>query len=131
MKIIALFLSLYMILGSLIPRTDFSQLLYLGELKVHYLEHKSVAEDQEHPISFLDFLYSHFIDISEHSDVDHEEDHHQLPLQTINFSNFFIIDILMLPELINTSKKVLQKIAYLSPFYLNGFLFPAILPPSF
>jgi len=73
-----------MLLGSFIPRTDFSQLVYLGDLKDHYLEHKVAAEQQNLSITFFDFLCQHFIDSNHHGEVDHEEDHHQLPLQTMN-----------------------------------------------
>jgi len=130
MKITALLLSFYMMLGSLIPRTDFSQLVYLGELKAHYLEHQEEAALEGVELSFVDFLCIHFIHTNEHSESDHEEDHHQLPLKTINSSTSFIIDHLTLPNFNSPSRLSTQEIAYTSPFYLIGFLSTAIQPPS-
>ncbi len=120
-----------MLIGSLIPRTDFSQLVYLGDLKEHYQEHKAEAAQRNQPITFFDFLYQHFIDSNQHSDVDHEEDHHQLPLQTMNgFTNFMVTNSFLLhfEWPINT---FLPIISYQSRFYLTGFLSNMVHPPAF
>ena len=131
MKITALLLAFYMLIGSFIPRTDFSQLVYLGDLKEHYLEHKAEAAEQNLSITLFEFLYQHFIDSNEHSDVDHEEDHHQLPLQTMNsFINLMITSSFFLDFKWSTTTFLLT-ITYQSPFYLSGFLSNMVHPPSF
>lgn len=120
-----------MLIGSLIPRTDFSQLVYLGDLKEHYLEHKTEAAQQNLSISFFEFLYQHFIDSNQHSEIDHEEDHHQLPLQTMNsFVNLMLTPSFLL-DLEWATTTFLPTISYQSPFYLSGFLSNMVHPPSF
>ncbi len=118
-----------MLIGSLFPYSDFSQLSHLADLKAHYLEHKTEAEQRNNSITFLDFLYTHFID--RHSDADHEEDHHQLPFQSINASVTFLITTISLPVFSYSCKGFVKKIAYQCPFYLSGFLSTTIQPPSF
>lgn len=130
MKLIALLLSFYMLIGSLIPRTDFSQLMHLGDLKAHYLEHQAEAATKNQSISFLDFCYIHFIDSSEHSEDNHEEEHQQLPFKSLNS-----IVALKSQEGITLPKTAYQFSfpaipSYISPFYLNGFLTTICQPPS-
>lgn len=130
MKITALILAFYMAVGSLIPRTDFSQLVYLGDMKAHYLEHKAEAALQNLDLSFIDFLSIHFVNTNEHSDDNHEEDHHKLPLETINSTTSYIIDQVVLLDFTTPISLFTQEIVYTSPFYLSGFLSTAIQPPS-
>lgn len=119
-----------MLIGSFIPRTDFSQLVHLGELKEHYLEHKKEAALEGVSITLFAFLYQHFIDSSEHSDADHEEDHHELPLQTMNsFVNLMVTNA-SLPDFEFSTTSFLLTIAYQSPFYLCGFLSNMVHPPA-
>ncbi|MFK7982988.1 MAG: hypothetical protein AB8G86_23615 [Saprospiraceae bacterium] len=131
MKIAALLLAFYMLIGSFIPRTDFSQLVYLGELKEHYQEHKAEAELQNLSITLFEFLYQHFIDSNQHADVDHEEDHHQLPLQTMNGFVDLMIPTSFLLDFEWSTTIFLPTISYQSPFYLSGFLSNMVHPPAF
>ena len=131
MKITAFILAFYLLIGSLIPRMDFSQLMYLGDLKEHYLEHQEAAVEQQTSFTFLEFLYNHFIDSQQHSDVDHEEDHHKLPLQSFNGYVDFLLSSSSLPEFVINKSTFLLIIAYQCPFYLSGFQTNMVQPPSF
>ena len=130
MKLTALLLSFYMLIGSLIPRTDFSQLIHLGDLRAHYLEHQAEAASKNKSISFLDFCYIHFIDSSEHTEDNHEEEHQQLPFQSLNS----IVALkshegIILPKTENEFSFPAIS-SYISPFYLKGFLTTICQPPS-
>jgi len=119
-----------MLIGSFIPRTDFSQLVHLGELKEHYLEHQTEAALAGTSITLFAFLYQHFIDSNEHSDADHEDDHHELPLQTINSFVNLMVTTTALPVFEFSTTTFLPTIAYQSPFYLSGFLSNMVHPPA-
>lgn len=119
-----------MLIGSLIPRTDFSQLVYLGDLKEHYQAHRAEAALEGVSITLLEFLCQHFIDSNHHADVDHEEDHHKLPLQTLNNFVNLMVSNSDLPELTFTTNRFLSTISYQSPFYLSGFLSNMVHPPA-
>lgn len=120
-----------MLIGSFIPRTDFSQLVYLGDLKEHYLEHQKEAAIEGEDLSLFAFLYQHFIDSNQHSDVDHEEDHQELPLQTINSFVNLMVTTNFLPDFEFSTNTFLPIISYQSPFYLSGFLSNTVHPPAF
>jgi hypothetical protein len=119
-----------MALGSLIPKTDFSQLVHLGKLRAHYQEHQLEAALQHQSFTFFDFVYIHFINPDEHTDANHEEEHQQLPFQTITNAIVFIINHQVIPKFATRSQILLQHIAYNNPFYLGGFLTNATQPPS-
>ena len=120
-----------MLIGSFIPRTDFSQLVYLGELKEHYLEHQKEAKIAGEDLTLFAFLYQHFIDSNQHSETDHEEDHQELPLQSINsFVNLMVTTNFLLDFEFFTNT-FLPIISYQSPFYLSGFLSNTVHPPAF
>lgn len=85
MKPFLLIFLVYLLLGSLMPHSDFSQLKRFTELRSHYLDHVSEAHQVRQAVSFLQFLQLHFINPAEHQEVDHEEDHKKLPLQTFDF----------------------------------------------
>jgi len=119
-----------MLIGSFIPRTDFSQLVYLGDLKEHYQAHQAAAKLNNTSITFLEFLCQHFIDSNHHSEEDHEEDHHKLPLQTLNNFVNLMVSHSDLPEFTFTTNRFLPTISYQSPFYLSGFLSNMVHPPA-
>ena len=121
-----------MLVGALFPRSDLSQLGRLADLKAHYLEHKAEAEQQNASITFFDFLSIHYLNTQQHnSNTDHEEDHHQLPFQSINGSVTFLLTTVLLPVFSDAEEDFIKTIAYQCPFYLNGFLSTTIQPPSF
>ncbi|MEZ4932518.1 MAG: hypothetical protein R2788_10410 [Saprospiraceae bacterium] len=77
--------SLPPLLGSFIPRTDFSQLLRLKDLQEHYQLHCQEAEMAGKEVCLQEFLYDHFI---EHNDHEHAEkngcSHEGLPMHSLH-----------------------------------------------
>lgn len=66
-------------MGSLIPYSDFSQILKLQELYEHYKLHEAEAKLLNEDISLTEFWIEHFI-----LDIDHEHqesDHEDLPFK--------------------------------------------------
>lgn len=78
-KLIAIsFLSIF-----LCAYTEIGQLLKLPTLIHHYLEHHNDKNDDDHDISFIDFLKKHYNENDNHSDnVKH--DHQNLPFKNID-----------------------------------------------
>ena len=77
-KIIAItFLSIF-----LCANTEIGQLLKLPNLVEHFFEHHD--HENEHNISFIDFVKSHYNDNHKHSDTDKHDEHKNLPFKTIN-----------------------------------------------
>jgi hypothetical protein len=74
-KIIAITLSFQILLGSLFPRIDATELAKIGELIEHYQEHKS-SENQD--LSFVDFLIMHYSPSSNHTKTA-KHSHQNLP----------------------------------------------------
>ena len=81
----ALLLALYLFLGGLFPRADFSQLLRIGYAWEHFQEHREEAVLGGNSLSFWAFVEMHFF-----SDATHHHpgsDHHQdLPFQQLKHS---------------------------------------------
>ncbi|MCB0559005.1 MAG: hypothetical protein H6573_03480 [Lewinellaceae bacterium] len=84
MKLTALILTLYFLLGSLLPGTDFSQLKKAPALWEHYNLHRSLVAAVGEKPSFFDFLYTHFWDTESHNHHDGGHSHQGLPLKTIH-----------------------------------------------
>lgn len=70
-----------LLLGSLLPQSDFSQLRRLPQLFAHYDVHIEQAADQGTTLSFGEFLFIHFIHPDQHQHGDNS--HQELPLQHI------------------------------------------------
>lgn len=66
----------------LCANTEIGQLLKLPNLIEHFIEHHEHKD--EHNISFLDFVKSHYNDNHKHSDTDQHDEHQNLPFKTIN-----------------------------------------------
>ncbi len=96
-KILALSLALYLSLGSLFPRTDFSQFYRVINTLQHFQTHQAEAAQTGDALSFWSFLYMHFVEIASH---DHPgEDHHQeLPFQQINLGMQLLCPQVWLPQ---------------------------------
>lgn len=69
-KWFSLFLSVYFLLGSFLPRADWEELPKMAVLVDHYQEHKA-GESQEY--GFLDFVWSHYV----HPEKSHDDAQHQ------------------------------------------------------
>lgn len=85
-KYIALFMAFYFMFGSLLPRTDFSQLWQLDELVEHYQMHKAEARP-------LMFLWAHLTNPDGHEHPGHSDEHQQLPLQSVGDGFSGLIDV--------------------------------------
>jgi hypothetical protein len=78
-KLIAIsFLSIF-----LCANTEIGQLLKLPTLIHHYLEHHDDTNDDDHDISFIDFLKKHYNENDNHSD-NAKHNHQNLPFKTID-----------------------------------------------
>jgi hypothetical protein len=91
MKIVALFLAGYLLLGSLFPGMDYSQLTRLPNLYFHFQEHQSSSLLMEETESISDFLIAHFWSTKDH----HQQDiaghaHGNLPLSVLSGSFHFV-----------------------------------------
>ncbi len=124
MRLLPLFLATYFLLGSLLPRTDFSQLTKVADLLGHYQEHQLEAEEA---LSFLDFLCMHFIHPDHHEETGH--DHQNLPLKSIPAAIDLMINNLFLPHFSNTPPKF-NRITFLEHIFLSEFIFTIFIPPA-
>lgn len=66
----------------LCANTEIGQLLKLPNLIHHFLEHHEHGDD--HTVSFIDFVKSHYNSNKQHSDKDKHDNHQNLPFKTIN-----------------------------------------------
>jgi hypothetical protein len=81
---VAKFLAFYLLIGSLLPGNDFSQLLRLENLFEHYGQHQAEARERhEAGESFLAFCWSHLNTPNGHDHHDGGASHQGLPLQSI------------------------------------------------
>jgi hypothetical protein len=89
---LALFLALYFALGSLLPRSDFSQLWKLDDLLSHYQMHQG----EQH---FGSFIWEHLTDPNGHEHSDNGTEHQHLPLQSLGdgLSHLVLAQPLILP----------------------------------
>jgi len=72
----------------MIPYTDFSQLLLIGETAEHYLEHKDRAKETGAEFCPVEFILEHYFQ------KDHdEESHDNLPLHNYNSSIELMVEI--------------------------------------
>jgi hypothetical protein len=85
-KLIAIsFLSIF-----LCANTEIGQLLKLPTLIHHYLEHHDDKNDDDHDISFIDFLKKHYNENDNHSD-NAKHDHQNLPFKTTDCNSLNIV----------------------------------------
>ena len=82
------FFSFYFLLGSLIPGTNFSDLIHIPDLVNHYALHMEEAALLNEDYSLLRFINDHFINPDKHTQGEHDQDHQDLPLRNIASSMF-------------------------------------------
>jgi len=123
-RILPIILATYFLLGSFIPRTDFSQLTKVVDLLGHYQEHQ-LLEDVE--LSFMDFLCMHFIHLDHHKASGH--DHESLPLKSMPVAIDLMVNNLFVPEFGNNLPK-LQMISFQKQFLISEFIFNIFIPPT-
>ena len=124
-------MAFYLFLGSLIPRTDFSQLLHLADLAEHYQTHAEAAEVKGEEFSLHDFLCIHYFHPEKHEHED-ESAHEQLPCHCFPTVSSLVLAMsdtrVSTPRILENSQEDAH--TYLNRFHLSGN--PAILehPPA-
>ncbi len=129
MQLLAKILAFYFLIGSAFPQTDFGQLSKMANLWEHYQVHLAEAEETGEQLSIKDFLALHFFDSDDHSHP-LENDHQELPFQSISLFVSFIFEGISLPEM--------SPIVSFSPalpmpqdLFSSGFLKRIFQPPIF
>jgi len=84
MRLTTIILSVYLLLGSFFPASDFCQLAHIPFLLDHFQEHQALAADEGEELNFLQFLSIHFYQTGEHPDAHPGSDHQDLPLQHLS-----------------------------------------------
>ena len=90
MKFAALFLSIYLFMGSLFPLMDFSQLAKMVNLWQHYKLHQAEIAEGGESLSFASFWIKHYVDDDPHSHPD-DNGHQSLPLTQISCGACFLL----------------------------------------
>lgn len=80
MRSLVLLLTAYFFLLGLLPQLDGSQLTRVGQLWQHFDQHRTELTDTGGELSFLDFLYEHYLAPEQHDHPDRSQ-HEQLPFQ--------------------------------------------------
>jgi len=113
----------------LIPNADFSQLARIDQLLEHYAIHQTEATDQGQEISFVSFLYLHYVlkDDHQHSDA---SSHQQLPLGSLTAPAIFYLNnpTAILPNKATFVAK--QFISFRSQLISPGFVTSVFHPPA-
>ncbi|TNE62277.1 MAG: hypothetical protein EP344_05195 [Bacteroidetes bacterium] len=104
MQLIAQILTVYMFVGSLFPRTDFSQLEKLPNLFSHYQKHVQEAEQGGLTTSFGAFLWQHFVTPNQHRHAD--DSHQDLPFHSIDVSVHLMMHAVPLPAFIPADQPI-------------------------
>ncbi len=89
-RLFAIFFAWYFLLGGLMPRMDFSQLLFVAEAVEHFYCHQHESTTQGHRFTLADFLSMHFFSEETH---EHEANHAHDDLPFQQFSHTFQIAI--------------------------------------
>ena len=127
-KIIALsFLFIF-----LFANTEMGQLLKIPNLIEHFLEHRNHHNDN-HSLTFFDFVKSHYNDSNKHSNTDKHDEHKNLPFKTINshvntliaFENQLTISFIK-----PVTVAINDSIPYYREFYTSNDLACIWLPPK-
>lgn len=130
LKITSLVLAFYMLIGSFIPKTDFSQLLHLSDMVEHYQLHKKNAVAQGLNFCLVDFVKVHVLSSEQH-EHDNTDDHKKLPCQSPHVS-VLLFSIVVKFDILDVSfPTVLNELSFQNNFHLTGFIKSLIHPPSF
>ncbi len=121
-------MAFYLGLGSLLPRTDFSQFLRLRALVEHYNCHLGEYDLAAGTASFWQFLTDHYTSPDGHRHPDGS--HHQLPLQQLSGGAVFSLPVaeLLLPVRPLTSEEKFSPFTEKS-FRPTGFTGAVFRPP--
>ena len=130
MKITPLILAFYMLIGSFIPKTDFSQLLHVSDMMEHYQLHKKGAVAQGQDFCVVEFVKAHVLTSANH-DHDESDDHENLPCQSPHVSVLLFATDIKFDISDISFPTVLNELSFQNNFYLTGFIKSFIQPPSF
>ncbi len=123
-------MALYMLVGSLFPRTDFSQLVKVGNVVEHYRQHQADWRFSGEQLSLVQFLEIHFIAQDEHQQFPGHE-HSDLPFHTVNTSQHYMVDTYPgLPHLDRISTRIVHQFFYAALSFSNfsgGIFHPPIM----
>lgn len=127
MQLTAKILAIYFVLGSFLPKTDFSQLTKIYEMVEHYELHTLEANIEGMTYNFLNFLYDHFVNSDEHTHGD-ENSHQNLPFKVINslitfISNHFDFSGFSFSPVLSSQPK------FVTNLHLTGFFSALFHPP--
>ena len=129
MKCTAVFMAFYLLMGSLIPRTDFRLLLHLADLAEHYELHQKEAATLGEETSLSEFFCIHFIHPDGH---EHESSDEPLPCQSATFN----APVVLAAPQINTSSTSEIELplsgspSYLDQFHSDGYVLVIDHPPA-
>ena len=130
MKGVALILAFYLFLGGLFPQMDYSQIGRMDDLLEHYREHKTeVLNAGQKAICLFEFIQLHFITQHKHDHPDGEENHANLPFQSIH-SSLILIQVNaaeLLPFFTNKNKPI--QIPFAENFQPSEFISSVFLLP--
>jgi hypothetical protein len=123
-------LTAYFLLLGVLPQFDGSQLARLGQLWQHFGEHRMEEQSAGAELSFLDFLYEHYLAPEKHDHPDRSP-HEQLPFQHLGASTFIplIAGMLFLPDTVSPPDDR-PALGYRNVFYPVEFVRAISHPPS-
>ena len=130
MKFFAQIMTLYLVLGSFLPRTDFSQLLTLSDLKSHFDLHAQEAALTGVEVSMCKFLWNHFVDPGSHSSSHGENQHKDLPFHSFQVQFFASLSPVQSPEHHAINLNVFTSSVYKNELHLTGCLSILDRPPA-
>ena len=91
MKLTALTLALYFLLGSLMPGADYGQWGKWADALEHYRLHQQLAAEQNQELSFHEFLLQHFWHTDSHDHGDEGKSHQDLPLKHLQSFDHIVL----------------------------------------
>lgn len=118
-----------MLIGSLIPKTDFSQLLHIFDLVEDYQLHKKMADQDGEEFCLVEFVIGHIFPCEEH-DL-HDTDQQNLPCQSPHVSVLLFISDVPTKKSDISFSTFLNELSFQNNFHLTGFIKSLIQPPSF
>lgn len=129
MKLTALTLALYLLLGSLMPGADYGQWGKWADALEHYQLHQQLAAEQGQELSFHDFLLEHFWNTDSHDHGDGGQSHQDLPLKHLHSFDHIVLQFfkpfIQLPPVV--AKQVVPlALTHVSALYKNLVFRPPI-----
>ncbi len=118
-----------MLIGSLIPKTDFSQLLHVFDLIEDYQIHKKTADKIGVEFCLVEFVMVHIFPCDEHKHDDTNPEN--LPCQSAHVSVLLFVNDIISEKNDISFPSFLNELSFQNNFYLTGFIKSLIHPPSF